>query len=628
MITCDIHHAFCSKMSPPLITSTHFHKSFHDVQNPDTFKMHHHQQQHPYKYQPRQPITCALVDKSTRLIKGAYDLILLNLVVPLLSLIYFKHSTSPIFTTSHHSTAAVANTTPFSALIGQLFFRYLGDAYGRRKFYSLNLMIIIFGTLFCALPSTGGGIDEGGGGKAMIQYLTFWRFVLTFGIGGDYPISATVSSEQAAVTSRRRRGGQLITILTSIQGLGNLMASIVTLMVLIRFRVMIVSDDGDDDDNGTKNMDMVWRICIAVGCLPALSTALIRYTMPATAPGSGYRTDADPQNCSGDTLRPSDLIDEDGVENNKSSSISNSSFPLLAAAHTDSTPSPSTPSSPSKSPHSRRVHATRVFRDYCSQWKNLKVLIGTSLSWFLLDLAFRSIALNQSYLLDALDSSAQNSNNTTGSNNKTRLYRHLWMTTLGNLIISLLGIVPGYWFAIFSIEKMHHKRAQFLGFAVMLSFFTLLSTAFHHLKAIVPLFITTFTVSQFFANLSKSTPYVVPGEVFPTRVRATAHGVSAGSGKVGAVLAMVMFNRLVEMESPLSETSLLSSGRSTTTVRIVLGMGMVMTVGVLAVAFIFPRGTRRLLSSKRVWSRRSKNNSIGVSGTGSRAPHQSFEINV
>ncbi|KAG0297905.1 Inorganic phosphate transporter pho84 [Linnemannia gamsii] len=376
--------------------------------------------------------------------KGAYDLILLNLVVPLLSLIYFKYATSPIFTTSHHSTAAVAKTTPFSVLIGQLFFGYLGDAYGHHKFYSLDLMIIIFGTLFCALSSTGGGIDGGGGGTAVIQYLTFWRFVLAFGIGGDYPISATVSSEQAAVTSRRRRGSQLITILTSIQGLGNLMASMVTLMVLIRFRAMIVGDDGEDE-NDAENMDIVWRICIAVGCLPALSTALIRYTMPGTAPGSGYSANADPQSHFGDALRSGDMIDEDGVENIKSSSTSSSSLPLSAAVHSTSTPSPPKPPSLSKAPRSRCVHATRVFREYCSQWKNLKVLIGTSLSWFLLDLAFRSIALNQSYLLDALDSSSenpQNIDNTADSNNKTMLYRHLWMTSLGNLIISLLGGVP------------------------------------------------------------------------------------------------------------------------------------------------------------------------------------------
>lgn len=36
----------------------------------------------------------------------------------------------------------------------------------------------------------------------------------------------------------------------------------------------------------------------------------------------------------------------------------------------------------------------------------------------------------------------------------------------------------------------------------------------------------------------------VPGEVFPTRFRSTAHGVSAAAGKVGAVFAQALIGRL------------------------------------------------------------------------------------
>lgn len=36
----------------------------------------------------------------------------------------------------------------------------------------------------------------------------------------------------------------------------------------------------------------------------------------------------------------------------------------------------------------------------------------------------------------------------------------------------------------------------------------------------------------------------VPGEVFPTRFRSTAHGISAGAGKVGAVIAQALLGLL------------------------------------------------------------------------------------
>jgi PHS family inorganic phosphate transporter-like MFS transporter len=34
-----------------------------------------------------------------------------------------------------------------------------------------------------------------------------------------------------------------------------------------------------------------------------------------------------------------------------------------------------------------------------------------------------------------------------------------------------------------------------------------------------------------------STTYIIPAEVFPTRYRCTAHGISAAFGKFGAVLS-------------------------------------------------------------------------------------------
>lgn len=37
---------------------------------------------------------------------------------------------------------------------------------------------------------------------------------------------------------------------------------------------------------------------------------------------------------------------------------------------------------------------------------------------------------------------------------------------------------------------------------------------------------------------------IVPGEVFPTRFRSTAHGISAGAGKVGAVIAQALVGPL------------------------------------------------------------------------------------
>jgi len=50
---------------------------------------------------------------------------------------------------------------------------------------------------------------------------------------------------------------------------------------------------------------------------------------------------------------------------------------------------------------------------------------------------------------------------------------------------------------------------------------------------------------QFFFNFGpNATTFIVPAEVFPSRVRGLGHGVSAAVGKLGAILSGVLFNYL------------------------------------------------------------------------------------
>ena len=56
---------------------------------------------------------------------------------------------------------------------------------------------------------------------------------------------------------------------------------------------------------------------------------------------------------------------------------------------------------------------------------------------------------------------------------------------------------------------------------------------------------TLFTLSQFFLNLGpNATTFLLPVEVFPTRVRGTAHGIAAASGKAGAVVTAFAFGSI------------------------------------------------------------------------------------
>jgi PHS family inorganic phosphate transporter-like MFS transporter len=51
-----------------------------------------------------------------------------------------------------------------------------------------------------------------------------------------------------------------------------------------------------------------------------------------------------------------------------------------------------------------------------------------------------------------------------------------------------------------------------------------------------------YCLTNFFQNFGPNvTTFVIPGEVFPTRYRATGHGLSAACGKLGAIVAQIIF---------------------------------------------------------------------------------------
>jgi PHS family inorganic phosphate transporter-like MFS transporter len=55
----------------------------------------------------------------------------------------------------------------------------------------------------------------------------------------------------------------------------------------------------------------------------------------------------------------------------------------------------------------------------------------------------------------------------------------------------------------------------------------------------------TYHFIQFFFNFgANTTTYMYPAELFPTRFRAFAHGISAAAGKSGAIISALAFNAL------------------------------------------------------------------------------------
>ncbi|KAM7466575.1 hypothetical protein LguiB_014137 [Lonicera macranthoides] len=155
----------------------------------------------------------------------AYDLFSISLVTKLLGRIYYykegsaKPGTLPPVVASSVTAVALVGT-----LVGQLFFGWLGDKLGRKKVYGITLILMVL----CSLASR---FSFGSTPKGVMASLCFFRFWLGFGIGGDYPLSATIMSEYANKKTR----GAFIAAVFVMQGFGILVGGMVALILSTGF---------------------------------------------------------------------------------------------------------------------------------------------------------------------------------------------------------------------------------------------------------------------------------------------------------------------------------------------------------------------------------------------------------
>ncbi|KAJ1968652.1 hypothetical protein IWQ62_001114 [Dispira parvispora] len=455
----------------------------------------------------------------------AYDLFIINIASSMMAYVYYGSSTLP-----KDWDLGIKVATQVGTLIGQLFFGWLGDSFGRQKIYGIELMIIIVGTIGSALSASAVH------GFNVLTTLTIMRFVVGFGVGGDYPLSAVITSEYASTRHR----GAMISAVFAMQGFGILASSIVSAIMVVAFKSAIIND--------LDNLDLAWRLCLGIGAIPAIITVYFRITMKETP-----RYQIDQAKALEKQRAELELKDaKNNSEQPQGGTNRYSSSDLHSVSDVDIKPEnthfeekdlamdqSATPDSeePTQAPAENKS-SWQDFRRYYGQWKNLKILLACSVCWFALDVAFYGINLNNSIILEAI-----------GYSSSTDPYENLRLTSIGNIIINLMGTVPGYWFTVFLIDRLGRKFIQIMGFTVMTVVFIILGFGYHPiLDASVALFIVFFTITQFFSNFGpNTTTFVYPGEVFPTRYRTTCHGISAASGKLGAIVAQAGFSQLKDI---------------------------------------------------------------------------------
>jgi MFS family permease len=286
----------------------------------------------------------------------------------------------------HIETAVVGATALVSAAIGSAVFGRIADVFGRKYIYGFEVLVLGFGAVASAFSPN-------------IWWLVAFRFILGLGIGGDYPVSATIASEFAGSKTR----GLMISSVFAMQGIGLIVGPLLAIALLAVH----------------VPQPIVWRILLAAGALR---------------------------------------------------------------------------------------------------------LIGTSLTWFFLDLGYYGNTISNQAFVSAVSPHGT-------------LIRNLFVS----LLVFLFAAFPGYLLAAYGMDRWGRKSIQLLGFALMTASFIGIAFLGDAHKILVR-FIILYCLNYFFTEFGpNTTTFVMPVEIFPLSVRTTSHGISATVGKVGAAVGTFGF---------------------------------------------------------------------------------------
>ncbi|XP_030533890.1 probable inorganic phosphate transporter 1-3 [Rhodamnia argentea] len=425
----------------------------------------------------------------------AYDLFCVSLLTKLLGRIYYHVDGAAKPGTLPPNVSAAVNGVAFcGTLAGQLFFGWLGDKLGRKHVYGLTLLCMV-------ICSIGSGLSFGHSAKSVMATLCFFRFWLGFGIGGDYPLSATIMSEYANKKTR----GAFIAAVFAMQGFGILGGGIVALIVSSAFDHKYKAPAYQVDPVGSTvpQADYVWRIIVMVGAIPAALTYYWRMKMPETA-------------------RYTALV----ARNAKQAAAD-----MSKVMQVDLESEQEMVEKLSQNPRSNYGLFSREFAR-----RHGLHLVGTTTTWFLLDIAFYSQNLFQKDVFSAIGwiPPAQTMN----------AIHEVYKIARAQTLIALCSTVPGYWFTVATIDHLGRFFIQMMGFAMMSIFMFAIAIPYHH-WTLPPNrigFVVMYSFTFFFANFGpNATTFIVPAEIFPARLRATCHGISAAAGKAGAIVGAFGF---------------------------------------------------------------------------------------
>ncbi|KAF5019884.1 hypothetical protein F66182_8088 [Fusarium sp. NRRL 66182] len=368
-------------------------------------------------------------------------------------------------TCSHNWIAAVTYLEIIGIMVGQAVVGVMGDWVGRRWGLIQDAAIMFVGLLM--LTASWGLTLQG-----WVICYAWSLFFYGFGVGGEYPITATSSLEGVSSGGRvstredRLHRGRRVTTAFLMQGWGQFVNQVILIALLAIF-----NNGKSSPPYSASAAQYTFRLSFA---FPAIGTLWLLYYRTYRMRNAGKQLS----------------------EAKKRSNVTG--YDMNALRH--------------------------CFTNFGGR------LLATSGTWFCNDVFFYGNKLFQGQFIKVISPDSSSIFTT-------------WTWNLVNITVSLAG----YYLASLLIDnKMYgRKTMQQVGFFMCFLMFVIPAFNYEHYTspAGIHSFQAMYFISSFFNQFGpNSVTFLVAGEVFPTPIRATAHGFSACIGKSGALLASVLYN--------------------------------------------------------------------------------------
>nr|MDA8343195.1 MFS transporter [Actinomycetota bacterium] len=307
-----------------------------------------------------------------------------------------------------------------------------------------------------------------------------WLIGARFVLGLGIGGDYPVSAVLMSEYSNRKDRGKLVGLVFSMQAVGLVVGPLVAMALL---------------GSGLSH-DLTWRLLLGLGAVPAASVVYLRTKMPESP-----RFQARVQGRKDDAARQLERF-------------SGGTFALSGSA-------------PPPAGNGDGAMRRWRFRDILRDRRTLRLLIGTAGAWFLFDYAYYGNSVSAPLIVKSV----------LGKQGAGVLTEALAL----QLILFSVAAIPGYFLAVHFMDRIGHRRLQWIGFLGMGTAFLLIGVIPNLTTLVVP-FLLLFGVSYFFAEFGpNTTTFVLAAEMYPTRARATGNGISAGVAKVGAFLGVYLF---------------------------------------------------------------------------------------